>query len=304
MTHTNLVQSVFLAGLRLLEPEQIARPEPIGRIEEVRVVESSGLAHSRQIPGLWWTHNDSGHTPHLFPMAADGASRGAPVKIGGARNVDWEDLAADDHGQLWISDLGNNRNLRRDLTVYVIDEPRPDPDGTFPAEVPVKRSFRVRYPDQEAFPPEQRNFDSEGIFVRGTTLYVLTKHRSDPHTKLYKLETGLIPPGEDHERELTLVQTFENIGMVTGSALHPDGKRLAVLTYTGVWLFETDGETEELLGGRVAVLPAAFRAWGQVEGIDWLDGETLLISNEQSDLFRIRVDQLGPPPVFEPASGE
>ncbi|MCC5842886.1 MAG: hypothetical protein JJU05_01415 [Verrucomicrobia bacterium] len=282
MNVTNLLQTAVMAGLSLLEPEAAFHPEPVGRIEAVEVEESSGLANSRQHPGLWWTHNDSGHTNHLFPMSDSGAVLGPPVEIEGAVNVDWEDISADDRGQLWISDLGNNRNRRRDLKVYVIDEPLPV-EGVFPESVPVKRVLRMRYPDQDAFPPEKRNFDSEGIFVRDQILYVLTKHRSDADTKLYRLADD----GGDAEQVLEYIQTFPEIGMVTGAALHPDGRRLAVLTYTGVWLFETDGQTERFLSGRISNVLTALRAWGQVEGIDWLDDETLLISNEQRDLFRI-----------------
>lgn len=283
MNTTNLLQAALFAGLSLLEPREAFHPEPAGRIEDPRIHESSGLAQSRQQPGLWWTHNDSGHTNHIFPMSETGKALGPPIELLGAANVDWEDIAADDRGQLWISDLGNNRNRRRDLKVYIIDEPLPDEHGEFPAAVPVKRILRMRYPDQNAFPPEQMNFDSEGIFVRDQTLFVLTKHRSDADTKLYRLADD----GGDSEQVLEYLQTFPDIGMVTGAALHPDGRRLAVLTYTGVWLFITDGTTERFLSGTVYTLPAAFRAWGQVEGVDWIDGETLLVSSEQRDLFRI-----------------
>lgn len=291
MNVTNLLQTAVFAGLSLMEPEDAFHPEPIGQIQEVRVEESSGLALSRQHPGLWWTHNDSGHTNHLFPMSETGEVLGPPVEIRGAVNIDWEDLAADDRGQIWISDLGNNRNRRRNLKVYVIDELVPV-DGVFPESVPVKRVIRVRYPDQKAFPPQQRNFDSEGIFVRDQILYVLTKHRSDTDTKLYRL----VDEGGEEEQVLEYIQTFPEMGMVTGAALHPEGRRLAVLTYTGVWLFETDGTTERFLSGKLSRILTAFRAWGQVEGIDWIDEETLLVSNEQRDLFRIPVRVLKPLP--------
>ncbi len=287
MNVTNLLQTAVFAGLSLLEPQEAFHPESAGRIEDPRVEESSGLAHSRQQPGLWWTHNDSGHTNHIFPMSETGQALGPPVEIEGAVNVDWEDLATDGRGQLWISDLGNNRNRRRNLKVYILDEPLPV-DGVFPASVPVKRTLRVRYPDQDAFPPELRNFDSEGIFVRDQILYVLTKHRSDADTKLYRL----VDDGGEAEQVLEYIQTFPDIGMVTGAALHPDGKRLAVLTYTGVWLFETDGQTERFLSGRRSNILTAFRAWGQVEGIDWIDNHTLLVSSEQSHLFRIPLEKM------------
>ncbi|MCC5849057.1 MAG: hypothetical protein JJU29_13305 [Verrucomicrobia bacterium] len=291
MDLAKLLESLIISGLSLAEPKMVRELEPAGQIQDERVAESSGLAHSRQFPGLWWTHNDSGHTPHLFPMDAEGKKLGEPVLIEEARNVDWEDLAADDHGQIWISDLGNNANRRRDLAVYIIDEPRPLPEdegGGFPESVPVKRKIRVRYPDQEAFPPEKRNFDSEAIFVRGKTLYVLTKHRSDTDTKLYKLEDD----GGDEEQVLVHLQTFPDIGMVTAAALHPDDKRLAVLTYTGVWVFETDGDTERFLDGNVWRMITTPVVWRQVEAIDWLDDETLLITNEQRDVYRIGLEQL------------
>jgi len=291
MNPTNLFRSVLLGGLSLLEPDPALRPAPHGRIEAPQVAESSGLAMSRSQPGLWWTHNDSGHSNHIYPMSATGAVLGRPVKVEGAVNVDWEDIAADDQGQLWISDLGNNANRRRDLKVYIIDEPQAAGEGKdFPESVAVKRILRVRYPDQDAFPPAALNFDSEGIFVRDGILYVLTKHRSDAHTRLYRL----VDDGGEGEQVLEYLQSFENSGMVTGAALHPDGKRLAVLTYTGLWVFETDGVTEAFLGGAVRYLPATFRAWGQVEGIDWMEDGALLISNEQRDLYRLPLEQLPP----------
>jgi len=296
MNVTNLFRAVVAGGLSLLEPDPAQVPPVSGRIAAPEVAESSGLARSRTRPGLWWTHNDSGHPNRIYPMSASGDSLGNPVKVEGAVNVDWEDIAADGQGRLWIADLGNNANRRRDLKVYIIDEPQAAWDGeslSFPESVAVKRTLRVRYPDQAAFPPERMNFDCEGIFVRGGILYVLTKHRSDAHTRLYRL----VDNGGEEEQVLEYLQSFENIGMVTGAALHPDGKHLAVLTYTGLWVFGTDGESEQFLGGAVRYLPAAFRAWGQVEGIDWTEDGALLISNEQRDLFRISMDQI---PVGEP----
>ena len=280
----------------MAEPELVQELERAGRIEDARVAESSGLARSRQYPGVWWTHNDSGHTPHLYPMDAHGRKLGEPVKIEGARNVDWEDLEADNQGRIWISDLGNNANRRRDLAVYIIEEPKAVPEAdeagafTFPGVVPFERKIRVRYPDQEAFPPALMNFDSEAIFVRNGVLYVLTKHRSDANTRLYKLEDD----GGDAEQELVFLQEFPNIGQVTAAALHPEGKRLAVLSYTGLWVFETDGETEQFLGGEVRRLLTTPLTWLQVEAVDWKDDDTLVVTNEQRDVFHIPVEMLRP----------
>ena len=41
-----------------------------------RVLESSGVAISRQYPGVVWTHNDSGDGPYLYATDLTGAARG------------------------------------------------------------------------------------------------------------------------------------------------------------------------------------------------------------------------------------
>lgn len=104
---------------------------------EVR--ESSGAAEATTWPGaLFWTHNDSGHTPHLFAVAEDG-SLVARLRVAGAQNVDWEDMAAapcpveggaGDAGAavgagrcLYIGDVGDNRERRPALDLYRIPEP-------------------------------------------------------------------------------------------------------------------------------------------------------------------------------------
>ncbi len=293
-----MLKSLLLNLLMLVSPDPEALPERYGRIEDPKVEESSGLARSRTQPGIWWTHNDSGASNHLYPMSPSGAILGHPVRIDGAVNVDWEDIAADESGQLWIADLGNNANRRRDLTVYVIDEPQfshrdqePHLEG-FPEAITVKRTLRLRYPDQEAFPPTRLNFDCEAIFARNGVLYVLTKHRSDRHTKLYRL----VDDGREDEQTLEYRQTIRNVGMVTAAALHPDGTRLAILTYTGVWLADFDADDGAICVETRRFFPAPLGAWRQVEAIDWMEDDALLISNEQRDLFRVTLDQFSPGP--------
>lgn len=252
-------------------------PQKVAEIEHPAIVESSGLSQSRRVPGRYWTHNDSGHDPVLYAMDAEGTSLAGPVWIEGARNVDWESIAIDHQGRIWIGDVGNNRNRRRDLTVYVVGEPGEE----LPERLPVQRTIRIRYPDQEAFPPEKRNFDCEAIFVWNQKLYLLTKHRSDTDTKLYRLDDT----GGEEEQELVLIGHRSNVGMVTGADLADDGRRLAVLTYSGVWIFERPEGSDRFLEGRARHLPFPNWAYLQVEGIAWMDTQRLLISNEQRDLF-------------------
>src|SRR2546427_1152391 len=83
----------MLAQLLLL---QSAIPHPAtsltGTFRSRRLTESSGVVASRAHPGILWTHNDSGDGPYLYATDLHGTDRGV-VKVTGARNVDWEDIA-------------------------------------------------------------------------------------------------------------------------------------------------------------------------------------------------------------------
>ena len=66
-------------------------------------------------------------------------------------------------------------------------EPDPRASGDDLA-VPAERRLRFRYPDLPYPPPEhRRNYDSESLFWTGGQLYLLTKHRSDTKTRLWRL---------------------------------------------------------------------------------------------------------------------
>ncbi|MGH7273003.1 MAG: hypothetical protein ACREIQ_00900 [Nitrospiria bacterium] len=237
--------------------------------------ESSGIVMSRQYRGIFWTHNDSGDLPRLFAVRANGQFV-AQVGVKGAENIDWEDIANDDQGHLYICDIGNNMNRRSELTIYVIDEPNPF------TQTSARLIQRVdyRYPDQSRFPDlEKFNFDAEACFWGNGSLYILTKHRSDPHTKLYRLNLF----SRESPQTLTLIAEYDIGGMVTGADLSPDSRRLAVLTYKKIHLFDKPNDHDNYLAGRHKEINIKF---GQAEGICF-DGQTLVITNEEGQLLRI-----------------
>ena len=104
---------------------------------------------------------------------------------------------------LYVADVGNNGNARRDLGVYVVNEPDP-------LAIPRMRALTylpVRYPDQDDYPGDVWHFDCEAVFVADGVLHFLTKHRQSrqigegaPGTKLYRLDTH----HTDAENVLTL----------------------------------------------------------------------------------------------------
>lgn len=263
--------------------------EPVAHMTFEPIRESSGLVRSRQWPDVFWTHNDSGDESRIFAIRRDGSvihpegrSLGdyKGIEIRGAVNIDWEDIAADDEGNLIIAACGNNANTRRDLALYIVPEPWPEHTTV----TRVTRTIPFYFPDQPPIPGSPRNFDCEAVFWARGRIYLLTKHRSDRKTKLYRLDEARA----ETRVPLTLLGEFDIGGMVTAADASPDGRRLAVLTYDAVWLFELAGRGDDYFGGAIRRLPIKAK---QCEALCF-DGETLRIGNEQRELFVIPIDRL------------
>ena len=185
---------------------------------------------------------------------------------------------------LYIGDFGNNWNNRRDLGIYVLKEPNPFER----TNAPVLAWIPFEYPDQDQYPPprEKRNYDAEALFVVNDQLYVLTKNRGNRKTHLYRF--GTIAP--DQVNRLVLLGEFDIRGKVTAADVSPDGAKLAVLTYNALWMFEkTTTASDSWLDGKVWWLP--FKNGKNCEGICFSD-DTILISNESRDLFRVAISDL------------
>lgn len=291
--------TLFCAGpvtAQETEPKSVRLPDrepvqlrPYAQLAGQARIEPSGLVKSRLWEGIFWSHNDSGDEPRIFPVHKDGSiveperyHNQEGVRIPDAVNVDWEDIAIDDRGNLIIGDFGNSSiNNRRDLALYFVIEPYPTMGKTS-----VKQKVFFSYPDQRAVPATKKNFDSEALFWARGKIYILTKHRSDTYTKLYRLDS--MTPAEVNP--LTLLDTFNIDGKVTAADADPDGNRLAVLTYSAIWLFEIEDNSDNYFDGRISWLPIDI---GQCEAICF-DGDTLILSSGEGvgDLFEVPLDRL------------
>jgi hypothetical protein len=170
-------------------------------------------------------HNDSGDEPRVYPVHRNGTNYADTryedehgVLIGGAINVDWEDITVNHAGEIIIADLGNNANDRRDLVLYVLDEPAPTAGRTT-----FRRRHFVRYPDQQQFPADRDhfNFDCEAVFTVDDTIYLLSKNRSDTRTTMYRLDNAT----PEVTNVLTKLGSFDIRGQAVGADCSSDGLR-------------------------------------------------------------------------------
>ena len=281
----------MFSAFKPTDAEKYAPLIPFGQLSHSGLLdEGSAFLKSPNLQDVYWSVNDSNNAPALIAFGKDGkiivpdilpegGYKG--IKVKGAKNNDWEALAADDKGNIIICDAGNNKNNRKDLAVYIVPEPDPY------KETATRKAKKVRfeYPDQTAFPPKkmEMNFDSEACFYSKGRLYLLTKHRGDTKTKLY------VFPSLDFGKKqvLKLLGSAEIGGMATDAAISPSGKKLAVLTYYGAFLFKKSRWKKSFISGKKMNLPFSAK---QCEGITFDDEETIIISNEQGELFRIRTE--------------
>ena len=240
----------------------------VGRLSSAQH-ESSGLARG-DVPGTIWNHGDSGAAARLTLISLSGTELRS-LNLAPLQNTDWEDLAQDAAGYLYIGDFGNNDNKRRDLVIYRLNprQARPQVD-----------TIAFNYPDQRAFPPQwsRRNFDCEAFFWLDDTLHLFSKDRSyQQWTKHY-----LLPAKPGHYVAI-LRDSLRLNTPITAADISPDGRTVVLLGYGGLFLFARQP------GQKLFDSPKSFRALpttGQAEGLIFLTDSTLLVSNEKGRLYQ------------------
>ena len=244
----------FLNGKSVYEMVKIGQLPP-------QLRETSGLALGRKT-GTFWTHNDGDNPAELYEVDDAGKVQ-MVLKLPQFKNIDWEDLAQDNKGNLYIADLGNNNNQRKDLVIHKIN----------PNELGKYEAIQVSYADQKMFPPppEQRNFDCEATVWHQNKLYLFSKNRSSANrfVRMYA-----VPDSAGTYRTSPLDSVYSK-AMVTAADVSPDGKTLALLTYGKILFFDVS----KGMNFSHPLYCLKF-AQGQTEGIVFVNNEDFVLTNE------------------------
>ena len=257
----------------------------LGTVRDPAISESSGLAASRRNPGMLWTHNDSGDKPLVFCLDLQARSCGVWL-VTGADAFDWEDMAAGPGpraGQpyLYLGDIGDNIDQRTEIVVYRIPEPTApggDVDGTLvsPASTAPAEALRFKYPDGP------HNAEALLVHPESGDLYIVSKDAQS--AKVYKAAAPLEPA-----KVVTMVQVGtirlgtgpRGLETITGADISPDGRRVALSTYTQGYELEVPAGAvfDDVWAQRP--VPVALGARLQGEAVAYrLDGRALLTTSE------------------------
>ncbi|MGW0806508.1 hypothetical protein [Nonomuraea sp. NPDC002799] len=254
--------------------------EKLFTFKDPEITESSGLAASPTLDGVYYTHNDSAAAPTFYAVDGGGRTK-ATYQVRGAQARDWEAMAATKdprtgRGVLWFADIGDNLDgAWPDISVYRVMEPRTLGDATLSAT-----RYRFRYADGG------RN--AEGIMINPKTgrLYVVSKEfAGSVYAAPKKLRT-------DRTNILRKIGTAPI--MATDAAYAPDGSSYVIRTYFSATLYRPTGET---------ITKVSMPELKQAESIAYTpDGRALLAGTEgpRSPVYRVPIPASAQPATPTP----
>jgi hypothetical protein len=227
-------------------------------IEDPRITESSGLAASRQHPGIYWTHNDQDTGTYLYAVDSSTGKTVARITLKGVGTQrDVEAVAIGPDNQIYVGDIGDNDGVTWPYVwIYQLPEPKELKDQTIRA-----KQYVVKYSDGSR--------DAESMIVHPKTgrVYLIDKQEDGGH--LYEGPAKLSTSGTNVFKPAAAVALW-----ATDAAFSPDGRQLAVRGYFGgIWYDWNGGDLKR--GGRISV------PIGQGESVSYSpDGTKLMLGSE------------------------
>ncbi|MEV2217134.1 WD40 repeat domain-containing protein [Streptomyces sp. NPDC050997] len=251
----------FLVGV-LAVPAAAADGDEGFTISDPRITESSGLAASRQHPGVYWTHNDSDDGPYLYAVDSSTGKTVATITLTGVGTPrDVEAISIGPDNQIYVGDIGDNLGGNWPYVwIYQLPEPKQLKNQTIRAT-----QYVVKYSDGAR--------DAESLVVDPKTgrTYIIDKKEDGGH--LYEGPAKLSASGANVFKPIAPVDLW-----ATDAALSPDGKELAVRGYLGgIWYDWNGGKIKRK--GRLSV-----PLQGQGESVSYsADGTKLMYGSEGTD---------------------
>ena len=275
------------------ESDRTIRPILAGRLENRDIDEASGIARSQTASDVYWVINDSGK-PRLHPIDGRGRSLGR-VKLDGAKLSDWEDIASftlDGQPYLVVADIGDNDAERKDVRLYMIEEPDPGDE-----EVDVAWEFDFTYPDQP------HDAEAVAVDVENERVLVLTKRqipavlyevplRPDSDGRQVAVPLGAPALPQPRRPDIEFAPKTDNWWwQPTGMDFANDGRAAVILTYRGVFYYPRKPGEDWIEALKRRPLALSTGDYGEAESIAFnADGTAIIITLEGRGAPVIRID--------------
>lgn len=261
------------------------KPQIAGTIESKEITESSGLVASNCNAGVFWTNNDSGDGAFIYAFDGQGKKLGT-WKVAGAENDDWEDMATFKNASgecfLYLGDIGNNELLRSKLMIYKIKEPTISADSS---DSTRKNPLSTESAQKIEFSYSDASNNAESLLVHPQTedIYILSKNVNNA-ASIYKLAPKFETTAKAEKLGDFSVPAIP-VGLLTGAAISPDGRRVAICDYFNgyeIVLPETAKSFDEIWKQKPMKIDLGERKQG--EAITYSpDGKTLYATSEKKN---------------------
>ena len=277
---------------KIAEPPKQVKPSPkkakrTGRIEDRSIFECSGMATSNHQEDRYWVHNDSGHSATLYRLGPTGKTE-LELELEGVKNIDFEDIASfqlDGRPLLAVADVGDNRKQRKQVQVYLLEEPKASV-GSPKMRISPLATLRFSYGDGNS-----HNCEAIGYLPSSKQLLLCTKLNSrevleGQQAKMFSLDVLLDATGSLTARPVGTVPG----GMITGMDISRDGKQAVIRNYLDARLYSIDSDRLQKsfsidASGR---LPLPLQRQGESICFS-ADGKKIIVTSEgkNPDIFEI-----------------
>jgi hypothetical protein len=280
---TSLTISFFVLALPHFSSAAptFARAVTNGMVNIPLLTEASGIAASRNNPGVLWTENDSGNAPVVYAIDSQGRNLGTYALPG---NTDNEDIGigpgpVTNVSYLYVTDIGDNNAVRTSIAIYQTPEPAvyfwQTNAPVFGRAMKGTRTITLTYPDDA--------HDAEAEFVDSATgdWFVLTKSNT---SSIYTAPKALLDV--TNNIMLTFVRTLA-FKKPNGADISPLGNEILVRQEEFAQVFmRTNGQSissvfSEASNGIPVVGTAAGEPNGEAIGFDYYGGGYFTLSDSE-----------------------
>jgi hypothetical protein len=239
------------------------------------LAETSGLQF---VDGNIWTFNDSGGEAALYCVDQENGSVIRKTIISNATNVDWEDIAMDDH-HIFVADVGNNSHTQDTIIIYRI--PR---SGISSGDPAIHHNGIISLTFDEVVVKNKNGYsshDCEALIAHGDSLYLFSKDWVYQFTSVYVIPSK---PGHYHVKRR---HVYDARVLVTGADLFSEKKQVVLLGYRYgspivIQYKYSDDPGKIECGGKARIYP--LKSGRQVEGICFDAAGGIYISSEKNML--------------------
>jgi hypothetical protein len=217
--------------------------------------------------------NDGGNEPILFLLNLSGKIT-RKINVINATNIDWEALAIDEN-YVYIGDIGNNMNERKDLCVYRLNRGELANSSAINAD-----KMNISYKEQRSFPPlnNERYFDAEAMTVFEGQLWIFTKNSTKPFDGISYIYMFQFELNKNKELQKTTQLKLNKTSYLKDAITSACTQNNSMILTTYNRMIKLEFPKQGLTKSNVYFYPHI----QQVEACAWINENTYMISNEKN----------------------